>query len=225
VFTEEPYWLTEAYEQPINKSDTGLLLRNQKLQRISSTLLYFFFNETFKYLDYAGGYGVFTRLMRDNGFDFYWDDPYTTNLFAQGFEDFKPEKYNLITCFEVYEHYLNPAEETEKILERTDNILLSQLLLPEPIPASDKWWYYGLEHGQHISFYSKETFEYLAKKHNLNFYSYQNIHLLTPKKLNQWVFTNLIKFSGYGIYQYIQKKLKSKTFEDHLLISSQTYKI
>ncbi len=38
------------------------------------------------FLDYAGGYGVFTRLMRDIGFDFYWHDPYTQNLFANGFE-------------------------------------------------------------------------------------------------------------------------------------------
>ncbi len=84
--TEEPYWLAESYKSPINISDTGYLSRNINLSKIVTTLLVSFFDYKKKFLDYAGGYGVFVRLMRDIGFDFYWYDKYTQNLFARGFE-------------------------------------------------------------------------------------------------------------------------------------------
>ncbi len=84
--TEEPYWLDEAYKDSINISDTGYIQRNILLSEKLTVLLSLFFDKNGKFLDYAGGYGVFVRMMRDVGFDFYWDDKYTTNLFARGFE-------------------------------------------------------------------------------------------------------------------------------------------
>ena len=84
--TEEPYWLEEAYNESINVSDTGYMQRNINLSQKLTILLALFFDKNGKFLDYAGGYGVFVRMMRDIGFDFYWDDKYTTNLFARGFE-------------------------------------------------------------------------------------------------------------------------------------------
>ena len=70
VQTEEPYWLEEAYNTPINDSDTGMIMRNLWLKNIAATLIYFLFDKKRKFLDYGGGYGVFVRLMRDVGFDF-----------------------------------------------------------------------------------------------------------------------------------------------------------
>lgn len=84
--TEEPYWLNKAYSESINISDIGYLQRNIHLAQKITILLSLFFDKNGKFLDYAGGYGVFVRLMRDIGFDFYWDDKYTPNLFAKGFE-------------------------------------------------------------------------------------------------------------------------------------------
>jgi hypothetical protein len=80
--TEEPFWLEEAYGESINVSDTGYMQRNLLLSQKLTILLRLFFYKNAKFVDYAGGYGVFVRLMRDIGFDFYWDDKYTTNLFA-----------------------------------------------------------------------------------------------------------------------------------------------
>jgi hypothetical protein len=84
--TEESFWLEEAYVESINVSDTGYMQRNLLLSKKLTILLSLFFDKNAKFVDYAGGYGVFVRLMRDIGFDFYWDDKYTTNLFARGFE-------------------------------------------------------------------------------------------------------------------------------------------
>ena len=58
--------------------------------------------------NYAGGYGIFTRMMRDIGFDFYWLDKYADNLLTNGFEYNKKihKKIEAITSFESFEHFV-----------------------------------------------------------------------------------------------------------------------
>ncbi len=48
------------------------------------------------------------------------------------------------------------------MLKISRNILFTTTLLPSPMPQPGTWWYYGLEHGQHISFYSLETLQSIA---------------------------------------------------------------
>lgn len=213
--TEEAYWLEEAYTESINISDTGIMSRNLYLSHIATSIIYCYFDTDKKFLDFAGGYGIFTRLMRDIGFDFYWNDKFSQNLVARGFENNKNEDYELSTSFESFEHFENPISEIEKMLKVSKNILFSTELLPIGIPKPNEWWYYGLEHGQHISFYSLETLEYLANKYNLNLYTNgSSIHLFTEKKLSPLIFKVLLKFNRFGIFTLISKKLKSKTIDD-----------
>jgi len=181
--TEEPFWLKEVYESPINTSDTGYLIRNIYLSKRLLALLYLFFDRKAKFLDYAAGYGVFVRLMRDEGFNFYWQDKYTQNLFARGFEYNGKDEIEAITTFESFEHFVNPIEEIEKMLNISKNIIFTTELLPHPIPKPGEWWYYGLEHGQHISFYSEKTLHFIAKKYGLNYYNFHKLHFITPRKV------------------------------------------
>ncbi len=215
LFTEQPFWLDEAYKSPINISDTGIMARNIYFSKIVSSILYFCFNKRAKFLDYAGGYGIFTRLMRDIGFDFYWHDDYTTNLLARGFEMKKDEnKYELLTAFEVFEHLSDPVEEIKKMAELSDSILFSTVTLPQEIPSTD-WWYYGFEHGQHISFYSEKTLSTIAKKFGMNFYSLKNLFLFTKKKLSP-LKLKLIYFTPYfGLSLFIRFRMQSLTDIDH----------
>src|SRR5215831_6478261 len=67
VQTEQPHWLSEAYRDPINLSDTGLMVRNLNLARRASMIFLLLFDRRATFLDWAGGYGVFVRLMRDRG--------------------------------------------------------------------------------------------------------------------------------------------------------------
>jgi len=218
--TEEPYWLEEAYKEPINLSDTGLLKRNISFSKKVKCLLFTYFEKNSKYLDFAGGYGIFTRLMRDYGFDFYWLDPYTENLFAKEFEYVSGSKIDLITAFEVFEHLYNPCLELNKMMSFSKNILFSTNLLPINIPDPNSWSYYGLEHGQHISFYSKRTLKYIAKKNNLNFNSYNGLHLFSINAMNSIVF----KYCMYGEHDllniFLKRILKSKTISDSFKVAS-----
>ncbi|WP_338043324.1 glycosyltransferase [Nodularia sphaerocarpa] len=194
IQTEEPYWLEEAYSEAIAGTDVGLVLRNNGLSHKSAQILFHLFNHEAKFLDYGGGYGLFVRMMRDLGFNFYWIDKFCKNLFAKGFEtdESANELYELVTAFEVFEHFVNPIEEIENILKYSQNILFSTELLPENNPKPSEWWYYAPHEGQHISIYTIKSLSIIADKYNLNLYSNgTSLHLLTNKNLEPNVFNNL----------------------------------
>jgi hypothetical protein len=212
--TEEPYWLDEAYKFPINLSDTGIVQRNIVLAKRVSLILFMYFGKDASFLDYAGGYGLFSRLMRDIGYNYLWMDPFTTNLFAKGFEYKQDIPIKAITAFETFEHFVNPLIEIEKILEISSNIIFTTELLPNFLPNTNEWWYYGLDHGQHISFYNIITLKYIANKYNLNFITDGKIHLFTKQKINHSLYSFLLITARFGSYKIISKLMNSKTFSD-----------
>jgi hypothetical protein len=216
LLTEEPFWLKEAYRESINVTDTGILQRNITLSEVTSTILYFFFDRNAKYLDYAGGYGIFVRLMRDIGFDFCWHDLYSNNLLARGFEYKNTDTIHLITSMESFEHFPRPLDEIDKMLAISPNLLFTTELLPNLVPKPCDWWYYGFEHGQHISFYSRKTLQLIAKKYNLELYTNgSNIHLFTQKNISKTLFKFLIKHhKKRWLHNHVRKNINSNTFND-----------
>ena len=218
--TEEPYWLKESYNESINITDTGIMARNIYMSKISSGVIYFFFDKRAVFVDYAGGYGIFTRLMRDFGFNFYWHDPYTKNVLARGLEyTSKIKNIELLTTFESFEHFVNPVKEMNKMFSISKNILFSTELLSNPIPKPEEWYYYGLDHGQHISFYSSKTLKFIAQKYNLNVYSMGTIHLLTEKKINPFFFKSIKFLACLDLFnKLLKKKMPSKIISDNILL-------
>lgn len=185
VQTEKPYWLDQAYADPIAMSDVGLVARNFKFSQITQELIISCFNSKGKFLDYGCGYGLFVRLMRDFGFDFYGYDQYCQNIFYQGFEGNQQENYDLVTAFEVFEHFVDPLEEIEKLLKFSKSLLFSTQLLPADHPKPNQWWYYALHEGQHISIYTYQSLVKIAEKFKLNLYSDgSSLHLLTQTKIS-----------------------------------------
>lgn len=221
--TEEPYWLNESYCKSINISDTGILGRALYLSEIASIILYCFYDTSGKFLDHAGGYGLFTRRMRDIGFDFFWDDKYSENLMARGFEKREVHsRFELVTSFESFEHFPNPITEIETLLKLSDSILFTTDLLPDPVPEPPDWYYYGLEHGQHISFFSVKTFRYIADKYGLNFYTIGNIHLLTKKKLDAGFLGFTLRLRRFGLFRYVSLRRKSLMVQDSQFLQKAT---
>lgn len=183
---ENPYWLDEAYKSVIAELDIGALSRNIEYSNRVEKILLKSFDCSKDFLDYGGGYGLFTRLMRDKGFSFYSTDIYCENIFANYFDAKKlgpKSDYEVLTTFEVFEHLIDPINEVRKMLVYSDTILFSTELQPKD--KIDEWWYVVPETGQHISLYSHKTLEKISKILNLKLYSKGNFHILTKIDLKK----------------------------------------
>ena len=215
IQTEEPYWLNEAYSKAISAMDTGIMLRN--LSNANELLFFLRYIRNNKCLDFGGGHGILTRIMRDYGFNFFHHDKYAENLFANGFEGDLTDKYDLITAFENFEHFVKPMEEIEKIINQTEVLFFSTNIIPKNNPLIKDWWYFAPGGGQHISFYTKKSIEYIADKFNLYLVT-NNIstHILSKKPLNKKIFTQLKIYNKLCKIINMQKIFKktSKTMSD-----------
>lgn len=219
IQTETPYWLEEAYSRPIAKSDVGLVSRSTISAEVTAKMILLYFNSQGKFIDYGCGYGLFVRMMRDKGFDFYGYDKYCQNLFCESFEADLNQSYELVSAFEVFEHFVEPLEELEKLLQLSRNILFSTQLLPADHPKPNDWWYYALHEGQHISIYTPKALLQLAQKFNLNLYSDgSSFHLITEKKLPQSLFAELARTN---LSQIKQSSLVEKDYQKVLFQMTQ----
>jgi 2-polyprenyl-3-methyl-5-hydroxy-6-metoxy-1,4-benzoquinol methylase len=136
MFVEKAPWLSEAYVEPINEADTGYVARNLVCQRRTRMFIELFLNPSGRFLDYAAGYGMFVRLMRDIGYDFRWYDRYCKNLFARGFEETFPVcgPFEAVTAYEVMEHLVDPLDTIAELTRATPCLIFSTVLLPNPLP-------------------------------------------------------------------------------------------
>ncbi len=215
IQTEYPYWLTEAYTEAIAPSDEGLIFRNLMLSQITKNIIDKLFNPDGNFLDFGGGYGLFTRLMRDIKYKFDWQDKYCKNLFAQNLKASPNQKYELVTAFEILEHLVNPIADIQEILNYSQNILFSTEILPPKNPKPNQWWYYALNEGQHISIYTVKSLQIIAQKFNLNLYTnHSSLHLLTEKKISLAFCEALLKYNAENLRQTLrQNRDYLKTFE------------
>lgn len=222
IQTEKPYWLQESYSSAISNLDIGLISRNINFSNKVDIIIKSFFDPSKKFLDYGGGYGMFVRLMRDKGFNFYRYDTYCDNLFAKRFDitDTKEiTNYELVTSFEVFEHLDDSISEIQKMLRHSDSILFSTELLPEyTIKSADDWWYFIPETGQHIAFYTSKSLNILADIFNTNAYSFSNsLHLFTPQKLSK-LKLQLLENKIYQCYIKAKYKQSSLLQKDYSII-------
>lgn len=216
IQTEEPYWLKEAYESPINIEDTGIVQRNLLLAaQLTPYLLTL--DKNSKILDYGGGYGLFTRILRDLGFDAYWEDPYCENLLARGFESKPKTTYSLVTAFELFEHVEKPKDLVKQLISKAPMIIFSTQTT-DGASNLESWWYMGYSHGQHVSIYSKNGIRILADQMNLFSSSISNnLHIISKQLIPSYKLFLLKKY--FSIFAPLSLILrKSKTYSDHLLL-------
>lgn len=163
VQTEAPYWLAQAYGQPIGDADTGIMLRNRaNMARVLVALLALA-RLRGRVLDVGGGYGILVRMLRDIGIDAHWRDKHCENLLAKGFEG-DHGSYDLATAFEVVEHLEHPLEELRSLMATAPAVLISTELAPAVGTLTPSWWYLVPEYGQHIGFVRESTLAWIARE-------------------------------------------------------------
>jgi len=224
VQTDEPFWLDEAYGSAISSADVGLVSRNMGNADLLECIINNGFDPAKKFIDYAGGYGMLVRMMRDKGYDFYRQDKYCRNLFAETFdikdiEQTTAQPFELLTAFEVFEHLVDPWEEIGKMFFYSKNILFSTALLPDQkITRPDDWWYFIPETGQHIAFYTEASLHIIAKRFNTTYHKINgNLHLFTQNKINRNLLQSfMISLAWRTIYKKVfLKKRTSLLGPDH----------
>lgn len=215
IYTESPYWIEEAYSDSITCVDTGIMSRNISYMLITNTIVDKFFDKNAKFLDYGGGYGIFTRMMRDLGYDWVWQDKFSPNLLAGGFEyrNNLSETIELATAFELFEHLDDPMKDIKYLTSISDSILFSTLIYDDDLCYKDfaEWWYYVPETGQHITFYSKKTLEYIAKQFDLKYYKInEGLHMFTKKDLRYTELNRLVNSKWAWARQIVKYRINGR---------------
>jgi hypothetical protein len=160
----DPDWLDAAYADPIADIDVGLASRCITLARYTEAIIRAQRLGDRPHLDYGGGYGLLTRLLRDRGVDMRHYDPYARNLFAQGREGKPIESYGCVTMVEVLEHLLDPLELISSLSSHVELIIVSTVLVPPGRTDISDWWYLIPDLGQHVTFYTVPALQAIASE-------------------------------------------------------------
>lgn len=182
IQTEKPYWLEEAYSSAIASQDVGVMHRNLMNLELTSAVLNLLFPKMSNGVDFGAGHGIFVRLMRDRGFNFFWSDLHATNDYARGFELREHVTYDFLTAFEVLEHLVEPIPDLARLMDLSDNVFVSTCIVPQPSPGLSDWWYYVPSTGQHISFYTTESLRRIAVRFGRRLLTCGSYHLFTREK-------------------------------------------
>jgi len=154
--TGRPHWLAEAYAIPGVHIDTGQAARVvQTWLRLCHLLQAIGFDRAAPCVDYGGSAGLLTRLMRDSGFDYHAFDLYDDSKYANYFrlESLTERPPTLISAFEVFEHFPEPAEALREIF--ADSVELVVFTTQFYAQQGADWPYLVPCCGQHVFFYSE----------------------------------------------------------------------
>jgi hypothetical protein len=130
------------------------------------------YRKNFRHLDYGGGNGVLSGILRKADWNSSSYDPFPTNdrsLATLG-------TFNFITAFEVFEHVPDP-----QLMMNNINLLLSgtEALIFFSTGVSDglindnerlSWWYAAPRNG-HIGIHTTQSLKVLGERNNFNFVS------------------------------------------------------
>lgn len=204
----EPDWLDAAYSDPIAAIDVGIVARCLYAARVTEAIVRAEKLGRRPHLDHGGGYGLLTRQLRDRGIDMHHQDPLAENLFAQTFEGDIDGDYGAVTLIEVFEHLSDPLELMERLSRHAQLIIISTVLVPDPIDDITDWWYLIPDLGQHITFYTPAALAEIADHVGMHVVTNgTHLHVFSQKPLG-WTARRVIKDVRYA--RYVARALRMR---------------
>jgi hypothetical protein len=162
--TERPYWLSETYGDATLSIDPGSARRVLDSYVLVDIVARLF--ACHKLLDFGGNTGFLCRLLRDRGYDAYSYDRYVASIYAPHFVGSPSDRHDLVSAFEVMEHFACPATDLDQIFQAKPKIVLATTELFSG--QSAEWWYLAPREGQHVFFYSDKAARFIAAQYGYN---------------------------------------------------------
>jgi hypothetical protein len=211
-----PDWLDAAYTDPIAAIDVGIAARCLFAARVTEAIVRAEKLGHRRHLDYGGGYGLLTRQLRDRGIDMLHQDPLAENLFAQTFEGGVEGEYGAVTMIEVFEHLSDPLELMKTLSPRAELIIISTVLVPDPIDDITDWWYLIPDLGQHITFYTPAALAEIADQVGMHVVTNGvNLHVFSRRPLG-WTARRVVKDVRFArfVARALRVRDRAKSFSD-----------
>ena len=184
-----PTWIEWSHTKAISNLDTGLVSRCISASRLTATLLFLEGKKGSIGLDWGGGTGLLTRLLRDQGFQIHSYDKYAKADHAEGFEASRiqsEEPATFMTSIECFEHLVSPIDAFKIVSQKKEYFIFTTEVIntPPPDPAKGSWWYFLPESGQHITFISQKGLEEFRKILGFDHYiAFGSLHVMSRSRL------------------------------------------
>jgi len=138
-------------------------------------------------LDYGSGLGLMADILEQKGFGSVANyDPFSSTQ--------RPDhQFNMVTCFEVFEHVQDPmalVKDINDFLSVDGALLFSTLFCPQQAvnEGLHNWWYCAPRNG-HISFYTHAALTELAGRFGLHVHNFNDsLHaMFRPEMVANWL--------------------------------------
>ncbi len=102
---------------------------------------------------------------------------------SQSIEAVQPGSYDIVTAFEVVEHFAHPETELAGLFRLAPQVLITSTQPYEGGMAKD-WWYIGPETGQHVFFYSHKALHQIAARFGYHLYEFGSLQVFSRSPLS-----------------------------------------